>query len=86
MMTRATIITEPLEVMINKHGLIHILTGLEFVCIDKAARLRTTRQGEKAAQQYEKAASAIYAAADKIANDIGLVESLVPKNPETKGT
>lgn len=40
-------ITEELEAMIDKHGLMHVLTGLELVCEEKAAHIKLN-WGDKA--------------------------------------
>ena len=53
-------ITEQLEAMIDKHGLTHVLTGLELVCGEKAAHIRINWQDNKLANKWAKAATKFY--------------------------
>lgn len=59
-------ITETLEAMIDKHGLVHVLTGLACVCREKADHLRSNWQDEKSAKQWDRNAHACDIAATKI--------------------
>lgn len=49
--------TEILEQLIDKHGLLHVVTGLEFVCQEKAAHIRTNWQDNTTARTWDRAAS-----------------------------
>ena len=42
-MTMDKAVTEILETLIDRHGLLHILTGLELVCSEKAERIQDAR-------------------------------------------
>jgi hypothetical protein len=59
-------ITIDLEAMIDKHGLVHVLTGLACVCREKADHLRTNWQDKTSARQWDRDAKACDIAATKI--------------------
>ncbi len=61
-------ITETLETLIDKHGLLHVLTGMEIVCSEKAEHARQNWQDEKTAKQWDDDAEKIYAILNKIHN------------------
>ena len=61
-------ITEDLEAMIDQHGLLHILTGLDLVCSEKAEHIRVNWQDKKLARQWDRHANAIYTASRKISD------------------
>jgi hypothetical protein len=59
-------ITEDLEAMIDKHGLLHVITALELVCCEKAAHLRSNGQVQSTAWDWSKAGNFIYDLARKV--------------------
>ena len=69
--------TETLEALIDKHGLVHVLTGLELVCEEKAEHIRRVCeekaehirhawQDRKTAADWDSAARQIIAVAHKV--------------------
>ena len=58
--------TEALEALIDKHGLVHVLTGLELVCEEKAEHIRHAWQDRKTAAGWDSAARQIIAVAHKV--------------------
>jgi len=48
-------ITQTLEALVDKHGLLHVLTGLECICGEKAEHVRTNWQDEPLAKLWDKA-------------------------------
>ena len=58
--------TEALEALIDKHGLVHVLTGLELVCEEKAEHIRHNWQDRKTAACWDSAARQIIAVAHKV--------------------
>lgn len=46
-MTKPNDITTPLEEMIDRHGLLHVLIGLSLICSEKADHIRAS-YGDKA--------------------------------------
>ena len=65
-------ITEELEAMIDKHGLLHIVTGLSLICDEKAIHIQTNWQDKSLAKEWGKAATLL----DKTAR--GLPKSCDP--------
>ena len=49
--------TEALEALIDKHGLVHVLTGLELVCEEKAEHIRHAWQDRKTAAGWDSRSS-----------------------------
>lgn len=58
-------ITEPLEAMIDRHGLHHVLTGLVLICHEKAEHILVNWQDKSLAKTWGDAANAIKAVALK---------------------
>ena len=56
-------ITEDLEALVDRHGLLHVLTGLELVCEEKAEHIRANWQDRKTAAFWDRAGKACGAAA-----------------------
>ncbi len=48
-----------LEAEIDKHGLLHVLIGLELICAEKAAHIRVNWQDEVTANLWDKASNKI---------------------------
>jgi hypothetical protein len=61
-------VTETLEELIDKHGLLHVLTGLVLVCGEKADHLRTNWQDLSTARTWDRDAKTIEAATRKLCN------------------
>ncbi len=61
-----TDITQELEAMIDRHGLLHVLTGLDLICSEKAEFLRATRD-KHAAHDWQRASNSLYTAARHVA-------------------
>lgn len=61
-------ITETLEKMIDQHGLLHVITGLDCVCTEKAMHIRENWQDNQTAKIWDKASNALYTCATKIEN------------------
>lgn len=59
-------LAEKLEAMVDKHGLAHVLCGLELVCLEKAEHLRSNWQDFTTDKAWDAASRACYAAARKI--------------------
>lgn len=59
-------ITEILENMIDKHGLLHVVTGLDFICSEKAEHIRHNWQDKKTARVWDKASYSLHMCARKI--------------------
>lgn len=59
-------ITEILENLIDKHGLLHVITGLELVCNEKAEHILHNWQDTKTAKVWNKASDSLYICAKKI--------------------
>lgn len=66
--TPETSVTETLESMIDKHGLLHIITGLELVCGDKAEHLRVNWQDKVTARAWDRVANRLRVAAEGAAD------------------
>ena len=49
-------VAEILETLIDRHGLLHILTGLELVCSEKAEHIRDNWQDARLARLWDRAA------------------------------
>jgi hypothetical protein len=62
-MAQITDTVEALEALVDKHGLLHILTGLEIMCGEKAEHVRSNWQDETLAKAWDSAGKAIYRAA-----------------------
>jgi hypothetical protein len=58
--------TEILEALIDRHGLNHVLVGLELVCEEKAEHLRINWGDHKTAAGWDSAARQIIAVAHKV--------------------
>jgi hypothetical protein len=58
--------TEMLEELIDKHGLQHVLVGLELVCSEKAEHIRMNWQDQITAKPWDAAAKVCIAAARKV--------------------
>jgi hypothetical protein len=56
-------ITETLEAMIDRHGIIHIATAIELICNEKASHIETNWQDKKLAKKWDKAATRFRAVA-----------------------
>lgn len=61
-------ITETLEAMIDKHGLLHVVTGLELICREKADHIRTNWQDKQTARVWDIAARHLDHAAHRLPN------------------
>jgi len=66
-----TPISETLEAMIDKHGLLHVLTALELICGEKAEHIKVNWQDKVTAKPWERASNALYTAVRKI-DDLGV--------------
>lgn len=64
-MTDQPSVTDTLESLIDRHGLLHVLTGLELVCAEKAEHIRTNWQDRATARPWDTAASRIRKVADQ---------------------
>jgi len=60
-----TNVTETLEAMVDRHGLLHVLAGLELICGEKADHIRANWQDKTTARAWDAAAKACGAAARK---------------------
>lgn len=58
---------ETLEALIDKHGLLQIVTGLDLICAEKAEHLRVNWQDKASARVWDRAANALQTASRKIA-------------------
>ena len=61
-------ITETLEAMIDKHSLLHVLTGLQLVCDEKAEHLRSNWQDTISAKVWEQDSNKITKILNQIQN------------------
>lgn len=52
-------VTEQLEAMIDRHGLLHVLTGLGLVCHEKADHIRANWQDKVTARAWDLDGNAI---------------------------
>ena len=68
-------VTEILEVMIDRHGLLHVLTGLELVCSEKAEHIRTNWQDKTTASAWDVMSRKLYKLASDCLGDI-VVETI----------
>jgi hypothetical protein len=59
-------VTEEIEALIDKHGLLHVLTAIECVCGEKAEHIRTNWQDHITAKPWEAASKIAGVAARKI--------------------
>ena len=58
--------TEQLEAMIDKHGLLHVLCGLELICMEKAEHIRHNWQDRGLAKEWDKASTQCKRAASEV--------------------
>jgi hypothetical protein len=61
-------VTEALEALIDQHGLLHVVTGLELVCGEKADHLRSNWQDRDGAKLWERDARTLRGILTKIIN------------------
>lgn len=59
-------ITEALEAMIDRHGLLHVITGLGLVCGEKAEHIRQNWQDSSTAKAWDGEANRLLALARKV--------------------
>lgn len=59
-------ITEDLEAMIDRHGLLHVITALTCVCGEKADHIRANWQDRNSALVWQRASNLIDTVARKI--------------------
>lgn len=64
--SRAPSVTEQLEAMIDAHGLLHVLCGLELICDEKAEHIRANWQDRDLAKEWNKASTQCKRAASEI--------------------
>ena len=50
-------IAEVLEQLVDQHGLLHVVTGLELVCAEKAEHIRANWQDAQTARVWDRAAA-----------------------------
>jgi hypothetical protein len=62
-MAQITDTVEALERLVDAHGLLHILTGLEIMCGEKAMHVQDTWQDKTLAKAWQRAGDAIFKAA-----------------------
>ncbi len=60
-----------LEQLIDKHGLLHVVTALDLICAEKADHIRVNWQDRVTAKPWDRAANALYTASRKI-SDLGV--------------
>lgn len=65
-MTREQTVTEVLEALIDKHGLLHVVCGLDLICGEKAEHIRANWADPALAKQWDRASNALYTASKKI--------------------
>lgn len=56
-------ITTDLEAMIDRHGLLHVVTCLSLICSEKAEHIRANWQDSLTAKHWDKAAETVEKAA-----------------------
>lgn len=56
-------VTEELEAMIDKHGLLHVLTGLELVCREKGDHIKLNWHDTKLARRWGTCGNLLYSVA-----------------------
>lgn len=61
-------IAERLELMVDRNGLFHVLTGLAIICEEKAEHLRSNWQDEITAKTWQRDANQIERILGKISN------------------
>jgi len=59
-------VSEQLEAMIDRHGLLHIVTALELICDDKAGHIAVNWQNARSAKPWASASAALWTAARTI--------------------
>jgi hypothetical protein len=64
-------VTETLEALIDKHGLLHVVTALDLICTEKADHIRTNWQDRALAKDWDRAANATYTLSKKV-EELGL--------------
>lgn len=67
-MSDTVIIDHILEPLVDKHGLLHIVTALELLCGEKAAHIEMDWQDKPLAREWDRATNALGIAARKIAD------------------
>jgi hypothetical protein len=63
--------TETLEALIDRHGLLHVITGLDLICAEKAEHIRVNWQDKVTARAWDRAASRLYTLKKDI-DDLGI--------------
>jgi hypothetical protein len=63
--------TETLEALIDRHGLLHVVTGLEMICSEKAEHIRANWQDKVTARPWDRAANRLYTVVRDI-DDLGI--------------
>lgn len=59
-------IDEQIETLIDRHGLLHVLTTLELICAEKAEHIRHNWQDTALAREWQKASTACGNVARKV--------------------
>jgi len=67
-MSQETNITYILENLIDSESLLHVLTGLELICLEKADHIRANWQDKTTAKTWDKDAKTIQSILTKINN------------------
>jgi hypothetical protein len=65
-MTPTKPLAEQIELMIDAHGLLHVLTAIECICGEKAEHIRVNWQDRNTAKPWDIASKAVGAAARKV--------------------
>jgi len=63
-MTKEELFT--LEALIDRHGLIKVLAGIEEICLDKAAHIASAWQDTRTAKHWANASATVGGAASKV--------------------
>ena len=58
--------TEALELLIDRHGLLHVLTGLELICSERAGHTRDRQW----AREWDRVGTAVWTCAQQISMDL----------------
>ena len=64
-------ISDTLEQMIDKHGLLHVICALDLICNEKSEHILVNRQDKATAKPWERASNALYTASKKV-EDLGI--------------
>ena len=64
-------ISDTLEQMIDKHGLLHVLTALDLICTEKVEHIKVNWQDPVTAKPWERASNALYTASKSV-EDLGI--------------